>query len=288
VVAPWRPQERTRPRLDATLALLAEYEHHLPVTLRQLFYLLVARQIVAKTEANYRQVGDMLVRAGRAGVVPWSAIRDDRDDLPYSLLGDGPDGVFAALRRAVRYFEVDPQLGQLRRRLLVSEHAGLSPQLRAVCDPFGVPVIASGGFDSVTAKQGLAELMAEAGEAFEVLHVGDLDDAGEDIYSALSEDVAAFAERLGIDVTFARLAVTPEQVTLYALPTAVAIDPKRVEHVVQVEALPPDVLTGIIEAALRERLDLELVAEAGRLSEQVRVGAEARLRPPGCGHEPEN
>ena len=56
---------------------------------------------------------------------------------------------------------------------------------------------------------------------------------------------------------------------------------KRVEHVVQVEALPPDVLAGIIEAALRDRLDLELVGEAERLGEVVRAEAEAKLRTAG-------
>jgi hypothetical protein len=56
--------------------------------------------------------------------------------------------------------------------------------------------------------------------------------------------------------------------------------------VVQVEALPPDVLARIIEAALRARLDLELVGEAARLGEAIRADTEARLRAAGLWGEP--
>jgi hypothetical protein len=132
----------------------------------------------------------------------------------------------------------------------------------------------------------MAELMADAGAAFEVLHVGDFDPSGEHVFASLAEDVAEFALALGADATFSRLAVTEEQVDLYGLPTAPPKPSDRRsfsggDRTVQAEALPPDVLAGIVEGAIRARLDLDQVAEAGRLSEHVRADAEARLRAAG-------
>ena len=106
------------------------------------------------------------------------------------------------------------------------------------------------------------------------------------MFGSLAEDVAEFALALGADVAFSRLAVTLEQVDLYGLPTAPPKPSDRRsfsggDRTCQAEALPPDVLAGIVEAAIRERLDLEQVAEAGQLSKQVRVDAEARLRAAG-------
>jgi hypothetical protein len=218
--APWRPQRRTLPLLDAIRSLLNEYAAHLPLTLRQVLYLLAARLIVAKTPAGYAQVGNVLSRARRARLVPMAALRDDSDDLPASLLEyDCADDLGCNLAWQVEQFRLDPQLGQERRVLVASEHAGLKPQIRTICDPFGVHVIAGGGFDSLTTKHGLAELLADAETPFTLLHIGDLDRYGEDIFNSLIEDVAAFGEELGGDCEFARLAVTPEQVELYDLPS---------------------------------------------------------------------
>jgi hypothetical protein len=57
------------------------------------------------------------------------------------------------------------------------------------------------------------------------------------------------------------LAVTPEQIEGYGLPTAPAkaTDRRAFEgETVQAEALPPDVLAGIVEAAIEAALDMEV------------------------------
>jgi hypothetical protein len=50
--------------------------------------------------------------------------------------------------------------------------------------------------------------------------IGDLDPSGVHMPLALSEDVAAFARDYGGEVSFHRLAVTPEQVAALNLPSA--------------------------------------------------------------------
>jgi hypothetical protein len=82
------------------------------------------------------------------------------------------------------------------------------PHLRRVAGPYGVHVVSGGGFGSVTDKHAFAKLVAESGEPFDVLHIGDLDDTGESIFTVVCEDVPAFGVDVGGDVRFTRLAVT--------------------------------------------------------------------------------
>ncbi len=277
----WQPQRRTRDQVDQIFEILARYEDVLPLTLRQLFYILIAAEILAKTNAAYRALGYTVRRARRARLIDFDAIADDGSMLPQSLTGWAGDGDLSWLLSAtVRDFDLDRQLGQQRRLLLWAEAAGMVRQLRRVADPFGITVVASGGFDSVTDKHGIARLIAAADAPFEILHIGDLDKAGEDIFAVLEEDAGAFCEALDADATFTRLALTEAQVELYSLPAA---PPEMTggRLVVQAEALPPDILAGIVDAAIRERLDMDLVAEAERQSAAIRDDAEARLRAAG-------
>ena len=75
--APWSPRQETLELLARVNAVLGEYEDHLPLTLRQIFYRLVGAHGYEKTEQAYARLGEHLVRARRARLVPMEAIRDD-------------------------------------------------------------------------------------------------------------------------------------------------------------------------------------------------------------------
>jgi hypothetical protein len=91
-----------------------------------------------------------------------------------------------------------------------------------------------------------------------VLDVGDHDPSGAHKYLAFCEDIAAFARDLGGDVSFTRLAVTPQQIVTLALPTA---PPKETDRrafhgeTCQAEAIAPDILAGIVRDAIESRID---------------------------------
>lgn len=74
------------------------------------------------------------------------------------------------------------------------------------------------------------------------------------MFSALAEDVIAFAAAAGAEIEFQRVAVTAEQVATYNLPTA---PPKATDRrsfsgtaTTQAEALPPDILSAIVREAI--------------------------------------
>jgi hypothetical protein len=279
--APWNPRPASLALVQDVRAVLDEYRAHLPLTLRQCFYRLVATRGFPKDEAAYARLGETVNRARRAGLLPFEAIRDDggaRYEVPTWA---DPAGFLDHALADARRFRLDRQEGQPVRLWLLCEAAGMAPMLARVANPFGVPVLSAGGFDSLSAKHDLAREIAGAlrhHERAEVLHIGDLDPSGEHIFLSLGGDVVAmvraFCGDAPVPVVFTRLAVTREQADRLGLPTATPkpTDRRRFEgQTVQAEALDPATLAEIVRAAITARRDFG--TEAGVLAREAEFRA---------------
>ncbi len=277
--ADWRPQRRTLALLGQVQAVLEEYEAFLPLTVRQVFYRLVGADGYEKTELAYKRLGEHLVRARRARIVAFEAIRDD-GIVTYSSRWHGGVEEFwdDAIGRAHDYRR-DRQAGQPRYVELWCEAAGMAPQLANVADDFAVPVFSAGGFASLTAVRLIVNRAVRRNVPTLLLHVGDFDPSGESIFDAIIEDARAFALEDAVigtqRVEGHRLALTAEQVEGHRLPTAPAkaTDSRSARWqggTCQLEALPPDVLAATV------RGQLEMLFEPLALTREVQ--AEARDR----------
>ena len=87
------------------------------MTLRQIFYRLVGGGEIDKTEQSDKALGEKLVRARRAGMVDWDAIRDDGVTALSATYYDDPDDLIDALRAAAERYRRDPMENQPRRIL---------------------------------------------------------------------------------------------------------------------------------------------------------------------------
>ncbi len=275
-LAPWQPRQATLELLETVRGVLAEYAAYLPLTVRQIFYRLVGAHGYPKDENAYGRLGEHLNRARRAGLLPFEAIRDDGADIRTTTGWNSPAEMIAAWLSEAEHFLLDRQVGQPRRRVLMVEAAGMKPQIETVASDYGVPVLASGGFDSLTAKYALARVLGSGEGETEVLHIGDYDQSGEHVFSSLAEDIAALIHDLGLPgkARFTRLAVTPQQVEALSLPTA---PPKATDRrsfsgsaTVQAEAIPPDVMAQIVRDAITSTLDQDAL--------QARLTREQRIR----------
>ena len=88
-------------------------------------------------------------RARRAGFIPFNAIRDDGG----SRLGGAGWGSAAQylryLKADAQAFQLDRQAGQPARLWLMCEAAGMAPMLARAVRDYHIPVLSSGGFDSL-------------------------------------------------------------------------------------------------------------------------------------------
>jgi hypothetical protein len=192
--APWEPEPDSRAIVAQIEEVLRDYRQYLPLTLRQIFYRLVATKGYPKDEASYKRLGELLNRARRAGIIRFEDIRDDgvMREASYML-----NGVAHAMREQIETAEayrLDRQRNQPTRLYVLCEAQGMVPQLVRICDRYAITVQSKGGFDSVTAKHALARELRSRGSARTlVLHLGDHDPSGGHIFKSLEEDVAAFA-----------------------------------------------------------------------------------------------
>jgi hypothetical protein len=285
-LAAWSPTDASLELVEAVNAVLDDYREQLPLTLRQVFYRLVATTGYGKTEQAYERLGEILNRARRAGLVPFAAIRDDGVQalLPYGF-GSAEEFLQWA-RDNADVFEKDRQEGQDRYLEVWVEAAGMAPMVARVArDDYGVPVYSSGGFDSVTAKYQAATRIRNRNIPTTVLHIGDYDPSGVSLFEAVDEDVSAMFLDLdnGLDEDppeFVRIAVLEEHIDDFGLETA---PPKKSDRrstftdtrTVQAEAFAPDQLQQLVRSAIVVRLDEDVFlqvleeekVERGRLND---------------------
>jgi hypothetical protein len=267
-MAPWAPRAKTLPLLANVEEILAQYVEQLPLTLRQVFYRLVAAYAFPKSENAYESLGETLNRARRAQVIPFDVIRDDGATVRWPREFLTAEDFWAMVNQQVEDFTLSAQDGQQQYLEVWVEAAGMVPQAFDAVNPkYGVPVFSSGGFDSTTVKYDAARRFLDRDRPTVVVHVGDYDPSGIALFEAAREDVTAFYVDLGGEQQpdFVRAAVTPEQIERFQLPTA---PPKKKDKrsaftdtiTVQAEALPPDVLQAEIAAVVDPFYDHDVLA----------------------------
>jgi hypothetical protein len=277
----WQPRPQTLILLDQVKAVLDEYAEHLPLTLRQVFYRLVGAHGFDKTEQAYARLGETLNRARRARLIDMAAIRDGGGAQSTAGGFRDADDFLEDVRFDAEHLRLDRSANQRIRLAVLCEAAGMVEQLADVANDYGVSVYSSGGFESVTEKFGFAKRFAYGGRPVEILHIGDHDPSGAHLFLALAEDVTAFADELSGEITFTRLAVTPQQIAELNLPTAPAKPGDRrafYGETCQVEAIAPDVLSDIVRTAIEDRLDLRAYRRVLAQEKVVRRELMERLR----------
>jgi len=158
--ATWKPQGKTLALLAQIETVLDEYAEYLPLTIRQVFYRLVGKFGYDKTEHAYSRLCETFNRARRAGLISFEAIRDDGSTRITSPCWAGVASFRATVAHSAETYRLDLQGGQARRLWVMCEAGGMVPMLSAAVAPYGVPVLSSGGFDSLTAKHELAREMS--------------------------------------------------------------------------------------------------------------------------------
>lgn len=290
------------PRPDAALILSQVGEiiagADEPLTARQIFYMLVGRFSYDKTEQAYGRLCENLVKARRAQLIPFRAIRDDKTDEIGGDWGYADTGEFwDGLRESASTYRRPLREGQPNEIELWCEARGMGPSLAKVARQYGVQVFATGGFPGVTVTHAMAQrvLANERNEQATIfLHLGDYDPSGEAIYEAMRDDVMAFvAGHLGGNLDDARATFKPqrigltwEQVEEHGIETAPPKksdgrsarweDEGRMESA-QLEAVETGLLRSWAAEAIEEHTDLTLLELSRERSEEEREKISAGL-----------
>jgi hypothetical protein len=239
------------PIIDRAAEIVAGYDT--PVTLRQLFYRLVAAELIPNTTHAYQHLSRLTARGRRDGTFP--DLADRGREIHRAPTFTGPDD---ARRWLTEVYRRDRTEGQDVSLYLAVEKAGIVAQLQAWLGDLGVPILALAGYASQSYVDEVVRDVSHRGRPAMLLYAGDFDPSGEDI----DRD---FLERTDCWAKVRRVALTAEQVEHYDLPpqpgktadSRSAAFLTRHGRLVQVEldALAPDTLRGLYETALADYWD---------------------------------
>jgi hypothetical protein len=196
--------------IDKCDVIVTEYvQQGFRLTIRQLYYQLVARGYVPNTVQSYANVQALMTNARLAGLIDWDAIEDrTRGFIDRSHWTSGRQILYGA---AQGYHE-DLWEEQETRVFVVVEKEALAGVLERVCHEYDLPLLPARGYPSAsTLREFAKERIMGATRQIVVLHLGDHDPSGIDMTRDLVDRLNLFT-RDSIDIDLQRIALTMAQI----------------------------------------------------------------------------
>ncbi|MNK49883.1 hypothetical protein D3C87_687490 [compost metagenome] len=282
----------TRALINYLNQLIESYlERGYRLSVRQLYYQLVQRNIIKNKESEYKRVAGIINDARLAGMMRWDAIEDrNREVLTRPHWNDGKH----FLESVVPQFHLDMWDNQPTRVFVIVEKAALEGVLTPICRKWDVPLLSARGYPSVSILYDMAQdYMIPAidnGQSIHVLHLGDHDPSGIDMTRDLEERLIMFITGQEFDeneypaeFTLDRIALSREQIReTNAPPNPAKMSDSRSNAYVkrfgnsswELDALPPEYIADLVETHLEANIDDERWEER----KAVKDGIAAQLK----------
>jgi hypothetical protein len=260
---------RSKADIDAIRAAIADVlERDHPMTVRQVFYQLVVRNVIEKTEQTYKgTVIRLLTDMRMSGDIPFAYIVDESRRTRQTQTFDGvTDALYetaqfyrrSALREADVYIEI------------WSEKEALSGIIWDVASDYDVPVVVSKGTPSLTQLFGSFQNIyraAHAGKLSYIYQFGDHDPSGCLIPKVISSRLNEFCKKHRCaEPIVERIALTEQQIREHRLPSR----PTKREgnahakgfkgRSTELDALPPAVLRDLVRDCIQRHINADAVA----------------------------
>jgi len=254
----------TLKQIEQANAIIAEYESAgYQLTLRQLYYQFVARDLLENSQKNYKSLGNTISKARLAGLVSWDAIADNGRESKRRLIQPSVAGAFSGL--AGRY-ALDLWRDQDHYVEVWVEKDALSGVIKRPANKWGVAYMACKGFLSSSEMYEASKRFARAterGQQGVLIHLGDHDPSGID----MTRDNGDRLRTMWQDVEVRRVALNRDQIDQYKPPpnpaktTDSRYESYRRQHGEdswELDALEPSVIERIIDDQLGELVDKDL------------------------------
>jgi hypothetical protein len=262
-------------------AIIEDYQAQgYDLTLRQLYYQFVSKGWIANKDSEYKRLGSVVSDGRLAGLIDWEAITDRTRNLRANSHWSSPSDIIDS---AAASFALDKWDGQEYRPEVWIEKDALVGVLETACAPLDVAYFSCRGYTSISEVWVAARRLRryrQQGQVPAILHLGDHDPSGID----MSRDIQDRLTTFGVKVEFRRLALNMDQVHQYNPPPNPAkLTDSRAQNAAgtgyvdlygdsswELDALPPTVLAGLINAAVESFRDDTLWEEKVAAEEAAR------------------
>lgn len=174
--------------INAIISIAKEYDRGgYILTLRQLYYQLVSRDIVPNHDKVYAKISSIKDDVVYNGLVDWNVF-EDRGRVPSIAYFE--DSIEGALERTSKWYELDKQLEQKNHVEVWTEKDAISSILKRVTDKYTIRLVVNKGYTSSTAVYGAYTRFVECikeGKKVVILYFGDHDPSGLDMIRDIKE-----------------------------------------------------------------------------------------------------
>ncbi|MET8823857.1 hypothetical protein [Streptomyces rochei] len=256
-------QPATQRIIDIANDICAQYaDQGFDLTLRQLYYQFVARDLLPNKQSEYNRLGGIINNARLAGEMDWDYIVDRTRNLRDLAHWDSPSQIIDAVAAQYRTHR---WANQPHRVEVWVEKDALIGVIAKAAEAEDVPYFSCRGYTSQSELWGAAQRMIryeKAGQKPVVIHLGDHDPSGVDMTRDIADRMALF----GAHVTVERIALNMDQVRQYGPPPnpAKLTDTRAGAYIRrhgrsswELDALDPSTLDRLIRAAIERHRDQE-------------------------------
>ncbi|MGK2884396.1 MAG: hypothetical protein ACSLE8_06405 [Rhodococcus sp. (in: high G+C Gram-positive bacteria)] len=247
-------------------SIIATYQQQgYMLTVRQLYYQLVARALIPNTEQSYKRVASVINDGRMAGLIDWDAIEDRTRDVVVRSRWTSGESI---VRAVADQYHMDMWEGQQHRLFVIVEKEALAGVMQGVCNRYDVPLLAARGYPSVTVVRDLVlQHLVPAirnDQSPIILHLGDHDPSGIDMTRDLQDRIEIFLENEGINHQLKRIALNMHQITETGAPPnpAKTTDSRFAEYLKkygheswELDALEPAYLDELVKINIEQHID---------------------------------
>lgn len=245
--------------IDRINRVIEDYQHQgYSLTLRQVYYQMVARAIIPNNERSYKNLGNLISDARLAGLIDWYAIEDRTRNMRGNSHWTTPGSVIDS---AAYSYKLDHWAGQRHYVEVWVEKDALVGIVGQICQRLDVNYFSCRGYVSQSEMWGAARRLKrhqDQGQRVVLLHLGDHDPSGKDMSRDIVDRLDMFETH---DVTFKRLALNMDQIEMYNPPPnpTKLTDSRSTGYIEEygyecweLDALEPGVISELIDTNVRK------------------------------------
>ena len=255
------------------------------LTLRQVYYQLVKTNAIPNSKKSYNRLKALLTRAREGGLLDWDYITDRTRAVQQKPFWDD---VTHFLECVVPQFAIDLWEDQPKRVEVWVEKEALVEVVGRAANKWGVPYLANKGYLSASAMweaghNRFCDAWEHFGQTTVVIHLGDHDPSGIHMTQDIKERVNLFAQPGNMpsmpEIEIDRIALNRNQVDEYDPPPnpAKETDARYANYCDvyggecwELDALDPNVIVKLIDAAIRRHLDLPKFRKRKKLQRKMK------------------
>lgn len=258
-----RFQPKSLDLIELVNRIINEYQAEgYELTLRQVYYQLVARGYIPNSERSYKNLGNLINDGRLAGLIDWNAIVDRTRNLRKNSHWSNPQSIMESAKYSYMLDRWEDQPNYVEVWVEKDALIGIVSQ---ICQKLDVPHFSCRGYTSQSEMWTAAMRfnMYPDKESRTIIHLGDHDPSGIDMTRDIQERLQLF----GADVDVKRVALTMEQIERFnPPPNPTKLSDARASGYIskygyecwELDALEPKIITSLIQTEVTALMDEDL------------------------------